>query len=152
MIPYLKEAIGNLFKPSVTSKFPEKPVETPKNYRGRISFNADQCIGCGMCIRVCSPGAITKTQKPVEGGQEITMEFDLSSCTFCGMCSDFCPKKTITLTGDSQMVELDKNNFKVSGSFIKKAPPKPTPEHLKKIAEAKKAAAEKKALENKVTS
>ena len=34
MIPYLKEAIGNLFKPSVTSKFPEKPVETPKNYRG----------------------------------------------------------------------------------------------------------------------
>ena len=141
MIPYLKEAIGNLFKPSVTSKFPEKPVETPKNYRGRISFNADQCIGCGMCIRVCSPGAITKTQKPVEGGQEITMEFDLSSCTFCGMCSDFCPKKTITLTGDSQMVELDKNNFKVSGSFIKKAPPKPTPEQLKKIAEAKKAAA-----------
>ena len=100
----------------------------------------------------CSPGAITKTQKPVEGGQEITMEFDLSSCTFCGMCSDFCPKKTITLTGDSQMVELDKNNFKVSGSFIKKAPPKPTPEQLKKIAEAKKAAAEKKALENKVTS
>lgn len=138
MIPYLKEALGNLFKKPVTSSFPETPVETPKNYRGRIDFNADNCIGCGMCIRVCSPGAITKTVKAVEEGQEITMEFDLGSCTFCGMCSDFCPKKTIALTGDSQMVELNKENFKVSGSFIKKSPPKLTPEQLQKIAEAKK--------------
>lgn len=151
MIPYLKEAIGNLFKPSVTSKFPESPVETPNNYRGRISFDEKNCIGCGMCIRVCSPGAITKTVKAVDGGQEITMEFDLASCTFCAMCSDFCPKNTISFTSDSQMVERDKNNFKVSGSFIKKIPPKPTPEQLKKIAEAKKAAAEKKVAEEKKT-
>lgn len=150
MIPYIKEAVKNLFKKPVTSKFPEDPVDTPNGYRGRISFNSGKCIGCGMCIRVCSPGAITKTIKNIEGGQEITMEFDLGSCTFCGMCSDFCPKKTISLTKDSQMVVLDKSELKVSGSFIKKMPPKPTPEQLKKIAEAKKKAAEKKAAEEEV--
>ena len=96
-------------------------------------------------MRVCSPGAITKTMKAVEGGQEITLEFDLGSCTFCGMCKDFCSRHAITLTGDSQIVVTDKSQLKVSGSFIKKAPPKPTPEQLAKIAEAKKKAAEKKA-------
>lgn len=144
MIPYLKEALLNLVSKPVTSKFPEEPVKTAPNYRGKIEFNADACIGCGMCIRVCSPGAITKTMKPVEGGQEITMEFDLGSCTFCGMCSDFCPRKTITLTGDCEIVAKDKSELIVKGSFIKKAPPKPTPEQLAKIAEAKKKAAEAK--------
>lgn len=147
MIPYFKEAVKNLFKKPVTGRFPETPVETPVNYRGRIKYEAEACIGCGICIKVCSPGAITKSMRSVEGGQEITLEFDLGSCTFCAMCKDFCPKNAIDLTGDSQMVVINKEELKISGSFIKKIPPKPTPEQLKKMAEAKKVAAEKKAAE-----
>lgn len=127
MIPYIKEAIKNLFLKPVTSKFPKTPVDTAPNYRGRIEFNSDVCIGCGLCIKVCSPSAITKTVKQVEEGQEITMEFNLGSCTFCGMCSDFCAKKAISLTGNSQIVVTDKNELVVRGSFIKKLPQKPQP-------------------------
>lgn len=141
MIPYLKEALCNLFKKPVTSKYPEGKIPTAEKYRGKIEFNNEVCIGCGMCTRVCSPGAITKTVKNIEGGQEITMKFDLGSCTFCAMCSDFCPKKAITLTDDAEIVVKDKKDLIVSGSFVKKTPPKPqlTPEQIKKIQEAKKA-------------
>ncbi len=52
------------------------------------------------------------------------MNFDLTSCTFCGLCKDFCPKKAISLTDEIIMVSKDKEDLNVSGSFIKKLPPK----------------------------
>jgi formate hydrogenlyase subunit 6/NADH:ubiquinone oxidoreductase subunit I len=122
--PFAKEAVKSLFKSPVTRKYPVVSVETPEKYRGKIKFNAEVCIGCGLCIRVCSPSAIVKTIKPVDGGQEITMSFDMGSCTFCGYCSDFCPKNAIELTQDYSLVCTDKNDLIVSGTFIKKLPPK----------------------------
>ena len=62
--------------------------------------------------------------KPVEGGHEIKLTFDLASCTFCGLCTDFCPKHAIKTTEEVMMVENDKEKLKVEGSFIKKLPPK----------------------------
>ena len=52
------------------------------------------------------------------------MTFDMASCTFCGLCQDFCSKKAITLTDDPIIVERNKDNLKVKGTFIKKMPAK----------------------------
>lgn len=139
--PYVKDALKGLFQSPVTDKYPVKKVETPEKYRGKIKFNPDVCIGCGICIRVCSPQAITKTVKPVEDGQEITMNFNLGSCTFCNLCADFCPRKAIELTGEYSMVSTNKDDLQVGGTFIKKMPPKkPVP---KPAAPAAKEAAPK---------
>ena len=124
-LPYFLEGISNIFKPVLTDKKPIDEVKGAENYRGKLSFDSNACIGCGICIRVCAGEAITKEVKPVEGGQEIKMNFDLASCTFCGLCKDFCPKKAITLTDEVLMVSENKDELRVGGSFIKKLPPKP---------------------------
>ena len=121
-VPYFSEAIKNLFREPLTLKG-EK--ENPQGYRGKIEFNKEVCIGCGLCQRVCSPGAIEKTVIKVEEGQQITMRYDLGSCTYCGFCSEICPKKAITLTTDSNIVVTNKEDLIVEGTFIKKLPPKP---------------------------
>ena len=95
MFPFLKEAIGNLFSKPSTVEFPKVSVEAKPGYRGRVSYDAEKCINCGMCMKVCSPGSITRTVEPVEGGEKITYSFDHTSCTFCGMCQDFCASKAI---------------------------------------------------------
>lgn len=120
--PYLKDAIGNLFKAPLTEK---EEKENPDGYRGRLEFDSEACIGCGLCQRVCSPGAIDKIVKNIEEGQEITMKYDLGSCTYCGFCEEICPKNAIKLTKDSNIVVTDKNDLIVQGTFIKKLPPKP---------------------------
>lgn len=123
-VPFLKEAFKNLFKSSSTRK-EEDTEETPIDYRGKIEFDSEKCIGCGLCTRVCSPCAITKTIRHIdEETQEITLSFDLSSCTFCGTCSDFCTKNAITLTNDYDIVTSDKTELIVKGSFIKNIPKK----------------------------
>lgn len=132
-LPYFLEGISNIFKPVLTDEKPIDEVKGAENYRGKLSFDSNACIGCGICIRVCAAEAITKEVKLVEGGQEIKMNFDLTSCTFCGLCKDFCPKKAITLTDEVLIVSKNKDELKVGGSFIKKLPPKPALKDKDKI-------------------
>ena len=151
ILPYAGQALSNLFKKPVTEAFPAGPAPQPApNYRGRIAYDPNKCVNCGMCEKVCAPHCMTRSQRPAPGGEpgdlEVTFVFDLTSCTFCGLCADFCAKKSITLTQDCIITGTTQEDFLVGGTFIKKAPPKPkfTPEQLaamKAAAEAKKAAA-----------
>lgn len=155
LLPYVGTALLNLFRKPSTEKFPAgEPPKAQPGYRGRIEYDATKCVNCGLCEKVCAPNCMTRTQRPAPGGEpgdmEITFTFDLTSCTFCGLCADFCAKKAITLTDDYMMTGTKHEDFIVSGTFVKKAPPKPkfTPEQLaamKAAAEAKKKAAAEKA-------
>ncbi len=119
MFPFIKEAMTNLFSRPSTENFPAQPVAAKPNYRGRISYDPEKCVNCGMCVKVCSPAAITREYKDVEGGQEITYHFDLTSCTFCGTCQDFCEEKAIVLTDDYLMFAEDPKDLIVSGTRFK---------------------------------
>lgn len=119
--PFAKIAAKNLFSKPSTVNFPAVNVDAKPGYRGRIAYDAEKCVNCGMCIRVCSPGAITKTVEPAEGGEKITYEFDLTSCTFCATCEDFCSTKAIHLTEDYHMVATDPKELIVTGTRFKKA-------------------------------
>lgn len=135
--PFIKEALGQLFSKSSCAMYPAVPSEAAEGYRGRIAYHADKCIACGMCERVCSGNAITRTVEHLEDGQgdRITLSFNLGSCTFCATCADFCTQNAIEFTKDYHMVATKEEDLIVSGSFIK-APPK------KKAAPAKPAACE----------
>lgn len=122
--PFVKEAISQLFSKSSCAMYPAVPSEAAPNYRGRIVYHADRCIGCGMCERVCSGNAITRTVEKTDEGDKITMTFNLGSCTFCATCADFCSRNSIEFTRDYHMVATKEEDLLVSGSFIKKAPAK----------------------------
>lgn len=122
--PFVKEAISQLFSKPSCAMYPAVPSEAAPNYRGRIVYHADRCIGCGMCERVCSGNAITRTVEKTEEGDKITLTFNLGSCTFCATCADFCSRKAIELSGDYHMVATKEEDLLVSGSFIKKPPVK----------------------------
>ena len=122
--PFVKEAISQLFSKPSCAMYPAVPSEAAPNYRGRIVYHADRCIACGMCERVCSGNAITRTVEKTEEGDKITLTFNLGSCTFCATCADFCSRKAIEFTGDYHMVATKEEDLLVSGSFIKKPPVK----------------------------
>ena len=122
--PFVKEAISQLFSKPSCAMYPAVPSEAAPNYRGRIVYHADRCIACGMCERVCSGNAISRTVEKTEEGDKITLTFNLGSCTFCATCADFCSRKAIELTGDYHMIATKEEDLLVTGSFIKKPPVK----------------------------
>jgi NADH-quinone oxidoreductase subunit I len=133
--PFIKEAVTQVFSKPSTEKYPLVKKEAPVGYRGKIAYHADKCVNCGMCMKVCAPGAITRTIEKAEEGDQITFEFYMGSCTFCQMCADFCPRKAIELTGEYSMVAQNEEDLKVRGTFIKKAPPKPAAAQTPKTEE-----------------
>ena len=122
MLPFIKEAVTQLFSKPSTEKYPAVDAPAPEGYRGRIVFHADRCISCGMCERVCAGGAISTTAVDTEEGQLITRRFFLGSCTFCANCADFCVKNAIELTTDYHMVARDESELVVEGTYLKKKP------------------------------
>ena len=137
VLPYLEEAIKNLFKrPATRVSFPKEIPPAAPDYRGRISYDPTLCVNSGMCMRVCAPAAITKTVERNEDGDDvITLSFDLGSCTYCRTCADFCARKAIKLTEDYVMVATNPADLIVSGTFVKKKPvipPKPPVQPLPK--------------------
>ena len=67
------------------------------------------CIGCGLCKKICTEGAIT-----VEKNLAV---IDYSKCTNCGLCATVCPKKLIK---DSNVENLEDPNVKsINGPAIK---------------------------------
>ena len=121
--PFLKEAAKNLLSKPSTVQYPNKVTESPAKpgYRGRISYDPEKCRNCGMCIKVCSPSAITRTVEETPEGKKITYEFDLTSCTFCATCEDFCDAGAIHLTEDYHMVAEDAKDLIVRGARIQKS-------------------------------
>ena len=124
--PFVKEAISQLFSKSSCAMYPAVPSEAAPHYRGRIVYHPDRCLGCGMCERVCSGNAITRTVEhlPDDQGDKITLTFNLGSCTFCATCADFCSSHSIEFTGDYHMVATKEEDLLVTGSFVKKPPVK----------------------------
>ena len=51
-LPYLLEGISNIFKPILTNEEDLDNTKGAENYRGKLYFDANACIGCGICIRV----------------------------------------------------------------------------------------------------
>lgn len=88
---YVKQALANLFKPPVTSKYPLEPKKFCPGDRGRVINEVSQCILCGMCERTCPTGALTVDRKTG------TWKINPFSCIQCGACVTSCPKKCLSM-------------------------------------------------------
>ena len=64
----------------------------------KVTFNADACKGCGLCVGVCPKKLIeiskTKINKKGHHPADITNQ---SECIGCAFCATMCPDCIITV-------------------------------------------------------
>ena len=138
VLKYAPEALKNLFKPPVTTKYPFEPAVYPKGARGHIEITIDDCIGCGMCVRSCPCGTLSVDK--VAG----TWSIDRFDCIACGFCVEKCPKKCL------HMVEGYQTPGEKEGAVTyTKSPEQLEKDRIAREEQAKKAAAAKEAAAKK---
>jgi formate hydrogenlyase subunit 6/NADH:ubiquinone oxidoreductase subunit I len=114
------------------------PVEIPPNFRGKILYDKEACIGCQMCLKVCPAMAIEFIP------DERKVKFYMSRCTFCALCTEICPKKCIKMSDQFIMANTDKYGEDMivtdSGNFTSEQKSKEEPKKEPKKEEPKKEA------------
>jgi formate hydrogenlyase subunit 6/NADH:ubiquinone oxidoreductase subunit I len=113
----IRELLRSLFKKPATVKYPAEGREMPKDFRGKLKFYPERCIGCKLCMRDCPTGAI-EIRKINE--KEFEAAIDLGKCIYCGQCVDSCLKKALEVTPEYELAQLDAAKLKV----VFHAPPK----------------------------
>ena len=92
-----------------TRKYPYASKQPSIGIRGKIKYDMNLCIGCGLCERDCPSGAIQMIGKGKESGFHVFLD----RCTFCSQCVDTCPVDAIILTEEYELASLNKEELKI---------------------------------------
>jgi len=124
MFEAAKTILKQLFLKPATNKFPAKyappstiqfldkvtkgelkmipPVPIPPNFRGKVAYDRENCIGCELCVRICPTQAIEWLP------EEKKVKVYISRCCFCSQCVEICPVGTLAMTDDFLLSNFDK--------------------------------------------
>ncbi|MEK6794738.1 MAG: 4Fe-4S binding protein [Spirochaetota bacterium] len=104
----LGEMISRLSKKAATEMYPFEKPALPENYRGRIKFIPEKCIGCKICVRVCPSFAL---EVKTIGEKKYELDNWLDRCIYCAQCVESCPKDALAISNDYELAALDKKSL-----------------------------------------
>jgi formate hydrogenlyase subunit 6/NADH:ubiquinone oxidoreductase subunit I len=128
----MKELLCSFFKKAATTNYPAGARAMCKDFRGKLKFYPEKCIGCKMCMRDCPSGAINIVKI---GDKRFECQIDCSKCIYCAQCVDTCPKDALEATKEFELASLDKATLKI----VYHAPPAAPPSTPAEPEPAKKA-------------
>jgi len=120
----IETVLSSLFKKPFTINYPAEKFVMPKNFRGKLKFYPEKCIGCLICVKDCPAKAIKINNV---GDKKFEAELDLGKCIYCAQCVDSCPKKALEATPEFELAQLDRNKLKVTFHAATDSPPAEPP-------------------------
>jgi formate hydrogenlyase subunit 6/NADH:ubiquinone oxidoreductase subunit I len=105
------EVLRHVAKKPATELYPFVKVQMPKDFRGKMIFHAEKCVGCKLCSKDCPSVALAINKV---GDKRFEAVFDLDKCIYCGQCVDSCNKDAIEWTSEFELASLSRSTLQVT--------------------------------------
>lgn len=124
MLPMVPELLNQLARKPVTNAFPARhlpdtvtgfldqvskgeaeiapTIPLPPKFKGRIAYDRDTCIGCWLCLKVCSARAIEAIPEKKK------IRIVVCQCISCAQCNTICPKNCLSMSEDFLIADPDR--------------------------------------------
>lgn len=124
VVSILTDLWKNLFKRPPTNRFPAKykpasvsrflkavqegrakiisPLPVPEDFRGKLVYESDKCIGCQQCVRNCPSKAI------IFKSEEKKIRIDVVRCIYCETCVEVCPVNCLSMSQEFLLATPDR--------------------------------------------
>lgn len=109
----LNMAFKHLFKKPATVQYPNGSLEITDHYRGKLTYDPTNCVGCGLCVRNCPAGAIKIINEGTKENRKMKAELNVARCIFCCQCVDSCAKKCLSYSQQIDLASLNKGDLEV---------------------------------------
>ncbi len=94
--------LRNIAKKPATNLFPKRePVPVPEDFRGKLEYNVDKCVGCRMCVTVCPAGVFVY----LPDIRKVALW--TARCVFCKQCVDVCPTGALQMSDEFLLASYD---------------------------------------------
>ena len=110
-------SLKTLVSKKVTYKYPDAPLELPDRFRGIQYFDAEKCIVCNQCARICPTECISLTgmkNPDPESKQKLVIEtYDINYeiCILCDLCTEVCPTEAIVMTNNFELATYSRDEL-----------------------------------------
>ncbi len=85
------------------------------DFRGKPTYQADQCIACAACTKACPANALVM-EVDMETGER-RWEISMARCIFCGRCEEVCPTHAIALSPEFELAVTNKADLYEEARF-----------------------------------
>jgi NADH-quinone oxidoreductase subunit I len=120
MFEALRKGFGltfkSMFRPSVTTEYPERKREPKPRFHGRHVLNRhpdglEKCVGCELCAWVCPADAIyvqgedNTPEARYSPAERYAIDYQINylRCIFCGLCLEACPTRALTMSHEYEI-------------------------------------------------
>ena len=89
----------SLFRRPVTEKYPFERRTPPPRLRGKLIWDPESCVGCGLCAQDCPAKAI-EVFALNRDEKRFVLVYHLDRCTFCAQCVHSCRHGSLEMSND----------------------------------------------------
>ncbi len=110
-----------LFRKPITVQYPEKRVELPLRFRGRLVLpvdpekGTDRCTACMRCVQICPNHSIDVEKEIGPDGapkpRAARYLYNQGTCMFCNLCVEVCPFFALVMSDEHELATTDRSGL-----------------------------------------
>lgn len=110
----LHDLARSAFRRPVTERYPFEKRPAPRELRGMLHWDPEQCTGCALCAKDCPAEAIEIITID-KASKRFVLRFHVDRCTFCGQCAYSCRQGCLDLLAEEyELAQADRDRFLVT--------------------------------------